>query len=424
MSAPAPPRSWRTAAIVAVGSELLTPARVDTNSLYLTERLNEIGIDVVAKTIVGDDHPAVADALRQARGRADLVILTGGLGPTDDDVTREAVASALDRALDEDPAIAVSIERRFAARGLTMPAINRRQARVPRGAAVLDNPNGTAPGLWIDEGDRGVLLLPGPPVELRPMFDAWCRDVAAARGGGTAIHRRLLRITGLTESHAEELLQPLYERWQRGTPPIGATILAAPGQIELHLSARADAAAARGALERAAADARTVVGDHVFSDDGRMLEEVVGDLLRARGWTLAVAESCTGGLVASRLTDIAGSSDYVQLGVVSYSNASKIDVLHVPADLLEVHGAVSEPVALAMATGARARAHADVGVGVTGIAGPGGGTARKPVGTVSIAVLGPDAVARVETHRFRGNRQQIKFQASQAALDHLRRLLL
>lgn len=424
MTAPAHPYAWRSAAIVAVGSELLTPSRIDTNSLYLTEQLNAIGVDVVAKTVVGDDHQAVADAFRHAESRAELVVLTGGLGPTDDDVTREAVAAALDLPLEEDPSIVAVIERRFAARGLEMPAINRRQALVPRGARVLDNPHGTAPGLWLQDGDSAVLLLPGPPSELKPMFDAWCRTVAVGAGGATPIHRRIVRITGRTESHAEEALQPYYETWQRARPPVAATILAAMGQIELHLSTRADAGAARGALGRAAADVRAALGDDVISDDGKVLEEVVGDLLRARGWTLAIAESCTGGLVSSRITDIAGSSDYLQLGVVSYSNASKIDVLSVPADLIEVHGAVSEQVAVAMATGARERAHAHIGLGITGVAGPGGGTARKPVGTVAIAVVGPDGAARVRVHKLRGSRQQIKTWASQVALDSVRRMLL
>jgi nicotinamide-nucleotide amidase len=414
---------WRTAAIVAVGSELLTPSRLDTNSLYLTEQLNAIGIDVVSKAVVGDDHQAVADAFRHAESRADLVVITGGLGPTDDDVTREAVAAALDLRLEEDPAIVAAIERRFAARGLQMPAINRRQALVPRGARVLDNPNGTAPGLWIRDGDSGVLLLPGPPSELKPMFEGWCQTTVVA-GGVTPIHRRFIRITGITESHAEEALQPYYEAWQRAQPPVAATILAAMGQIELHLSVRADAGAARAALARAAADACTALGNNVVSDEGKTLEEVVGNLLRARGWTLAIAESCTGGLIASRITDVAGSSDYLQLGVVSYSNASKIDLLNVPADLIEVHGAVSEQVATAMATGARERAHAHIGLGVTGVAGPGGGTARKPVGTVAVAVVGPDGTSRARLHTLRGNRQQIKTWASQVALDSVRRMLL
>jgi nicotinamide-nucleotide amidase len=414
---------WRSAAIIAVGSELLTPSRIDTNSLHLTEQLNAVGIEVVSKTVVGDDHQAVADAFRHAESRAELVVMTGGLGPTDDDVTREAVAAALDVPLEEDPAIVAAIERRFAARGLQMPAINRRQALVPRGARVLDNPNGTAPGLWIRDGESGVLLLPGPPSELKPMFEEWCRTTVVT-GAATPIHRRCVRVTGISESHAEEALQPHYEAWQRAEPPVAATILAAMGQIELHLSVRGDARVARASLARAAADASAALGDDVVSDVGKTLEEVVGELLRARGWTLAVAESCTGGLISSRLTDVPGSSDYVLLGVVSYSNASKIDVLSVPADLIEVHGAVSEQVAAAMATGVRERAHAHIGLGITGVAGPGGGTTRKPVGTVAVAVVGPDGSSRVRLHKLRGNRQQIKTWASQVGLDTVRRMLL
>jgi nicotinamide-nucleotide amidase len=424
MTSPRRPADWQTAAIIAVGTEMLSPSRIDTNSLHLTEALNALGIEVVLKTIVGDEHDGVADAFRHAQSRADLVILTGGLGPTDDDVTREAVAAALNLQLREQPALVESLEKRFAARGLTMPEINRRQAMVPEGAVALENPNGTAPGLWIETSERGVLLLPGPPSELKPMFERWANAFAAERGAATPIHRRVLRVTGRSESHTDEALQPFYEAWQRGTPPVRATILAAVGQIELHVSVRAAASAARGALGRAAADVRGVLGEDVVCDDGKGIEEVVGDLLRARGWTLALAESCTGGMIASRLTDVPGSSDYLLLGVVSYNNASKIDVLSVPADLIEVHGAVSEPVAIAMATGVRERAHAPVGVAVTGVAGPGGGTPRKPVGTVVTAVIGPDGIARVRTHRLRGDRKQIKAWASVTALDQVRRLLL
>lgn len=314
--------------IIAVGAELLTPFRTDTNSLYLTARLDELGIEVRAKAIVGDHREDLAIIFRQALDRVDLVIVTGGLGPTDDDVTREVVAGVLGRELNEDRRIVEEIRARFERRGWRMPEINRRQAMVPRGAVPLPNVNGTAPGLWIEEGDRVVALLPGPPRELQPMFEREIRPRLAARRVGAGLYRRVLRITGRTESHVEEAAQPVYSQWRSATPPIATTILAAPGQVELHLRLRAASEAeAETALDRAVSELVAVLGRDVFSVDGRMLEEVVGALLRERRLTIAVAESCTGGLVASRLTDVPGSSDYVQCGVVAYSNRAKVELL-------------------------------------------------------------------------------------------------
>ena len=414
------------AAILAVGSELLTPFRIDTNSLHITGELNRLGIDVVLKGVVGDDRAELAHAFRAARDRAELVILSGGLGPTDDDVTREVVAAILQRPLVEDPSITEGIRARFLARGLgtAMPEINRRQAMVPRGAVVLPNANGSAPGLWMEDERGVVILLPGPPRELQPMLAALVAGPLAQRGGGAMLLRRVIRITGRVESATDEALQSHYRRWEAHTPPIAATILAALGQIELHLWTRVlDRGAGERALDEALGQALGVLGLDAFSTDGRPLEGVVGDLLAGRGFRIAVAESCTGGLLASRLTDIGGSSRYVQHGVVAYSNEAKIGLLGVPADLISTHGAVSEPVARAMADGVRAQGDVEVGVGVTGIAGPGGGTPDKPVGTVAIAAVVGTAV-RSRLFRFMGEREQVKFQASQAALDMVRRLLL
>ena len=416
----------RRAVIIAVGSEMLTPARVDTNSLFITEQLNLLGIDVVTKAVVGDDRREIDHVFRMLSSRVDLTVFSGGLGPTEDDLTREVVAIAMGRALAEDKAITGRLRARFAARGYAppMPESNRRQAMVPAGARVIENQHGSAPGLWIEDGDRVVLLLPGPPRELRPMLlelaDGWLRE----RAGGAALVRRTVRITGRIESQTDESLEPLYRLWERETPPIAATILAQLGQIELHVWTTAGSReAGEAALAAAVARVATVLGDDAYSDDGRRLEEVVGDLLAARQWRIAVAESCTGGLISSRLTDISGSSAYVHEGVVSYSNESKIDRLGVPADLIAAHGAVSEPVAIAMARGIQAHTHVEVGVGVTGIAGPTGGTADKPVGTVAIAVVAGGEL-RSRAFRFNGDREQVKFQASQAALDMVRRLLL
>jgi len=412
------------ACIIAVGSELLTPHKVDTNSLFLTERLNDIGIDVRAKLVVGDDVDELARHVSAAIAWADVLAITGGLGPTEDDVTREAVARVLNAPLVLDPGILEGIRRRFARRGMEMPEINRRQAMVPRGAAVLPNPNGTAPGLWMQYGKCSIVLLPGPPREMQPMFEAVVAERLAPRTGGVALFRRVVRITGRPESDVDACVQPVYSRWLSRAVPISTTILGVLGQIELHLTARAPSrAAADAALDAAVAELQAVLGDSIYSVDGRQLEAVVGDLLRAQHLRIAVAESCTGGLLASRLTDVPGSSDYVDGGFVCYSNASKIDWLGVPEALIAEHGAVSEPVARAMAEGARARSGAPVGIGITGIAGPGGGTVEKPVGTVAMAVM-VGGESRARTSRFIGGREQIKFQATQGALDMLRLMLI
>jgi nicotinamide-nucleotide amidase len=295
---------------------------------------------------------------------------------------------------------------------------------VPAGARVIENTRGSAPGLWLEEGDSVVLLLPGPPRELTPMLGALVEGPLRERAAGTPLIRRVMKIAGRIESQTDEALQPLYREWTEATPRINATILAALGQIELHLSTRAASTdTAVAALDSAVRRVSAVIGEDVFSADGRSMEAVVGDLLVARGYRIALAESCTGGLLTSRLTDVAGSSRYVDRGVVAYANEAKTDLLGVDAGLIAHHGAVSEAVALAMAEGVRARAHVDVGVGVTGIAGPGGGSAEKPVGTTAIAAA-TASTTRTRMFRFHGEREQVKFQASQAALDMVRRLLL
>jgi nicotinamide-nucleotide amidase len=418
----------RTAEIIAVGSELLGSTRADTNSLYLSGRLADLGIDLRIKTVVGDEREDLAMLLRQALARTDLVILTGGLGPTDDDLTRDVAAEVLGLPMDVDESIVTQIRARFEKRGLVMPEVNRRQAQVPRGALVLDNPNGTAPGLFIDHagaaGRRIVILLPGPPRELQPMFDLVCAGPLRERAGAERSYKTTLFLTGRGESHVEQLVQPIYSRWRNASPPISTTILAAMGQIELHLSVReTDEARAGAILARAREELLAVIATDVYSTDGRMMEEVVGDLLEARGYTIAAAESCTGGLFTSRLTDVPGSSAYVRASVVAYAYEDKTALLGVPHDLLVAHGAVSEPVAMAMAEGIRARTSADVTVAITGIAGPGGGTDTKPVGTVVIAVIVPDRPAYVRTYAFFGGRAMVKFQATQAALDRVRRMI-
>lgn len=415
----------RSAYVIAVGSELLGSSRLDTNSLFISERLGGIGIALRAKAVVGDNRDELAGQLRYALGCADLAILTGGLGPTDDDVTREVVADVLGLPLEEDADILAHIHRRFQRRGLSMPDVNRRQAQVPRGALVLSNPHGTAPGLFIEREAGTVVLLPGPPRELQPMLDGLIAGLLGTRASGERLFRATLFIVGRTESHVEEATQPMYSAWLSKTPRIETTILATPGQTELHLSLRSDdAALAAQTLADACRQLGEVLGLDLFSDEGRPLEAVVGRLLEERALTIAVAESCTGGLLMSRLTDVAGSSAWVLGGAVAYANALKSQFAGVPAELLDTHGAVSEPVAVAMAEGIRERTGASVGVGITGIAGPGGGTPRKPVGTVAVAVVTPDGRARVRTVSLLGGRPQIKFNATQTALDMVRRALL
>ena len=304
-----------------------------------------------------------------------------------------------------------------------MPEINRRQALVPRGATLLDNPNGTAPGLWVERGSAAIVALPGPPREMKPMLDAVVRDRLATRSGAFRLFRRVLKITGRPESDVDALVQPIYGPWTSAPMPIATTILAVLGQVELHLTVRARSKAEGDETLDAAVDAlQRALGPAVYSSDGRSLEAIVGDRLRARKLTVAIAESCTGGLLTSRLTDVPGSSDYVDRAVVCYSNRAKTELVGVPESLIIEHGAVSEPVARAMAEGVRARARTDVGIGVTGIAGPGGGSSEKPVGTVAIAVVVGDAI-HVSTTRFFGDREQVKFQAAQAAMNQLRLML-
>jgi nicotinamide-nucleotide amidase len=410
--------------IIAVGSEMLTPFRVDTNSLAITERLNAIGGEVRMKIVIGDDVEELARVLARAIESADLIVCTGGLGPTEDDITRDAIARVLHTPLDVDEATVERIRLRFARRALAMPAINRRQAMVPRGATLLENPNGTAPGLWLEHGGASIVALPGPPRDMTPMLDAVIRERLAPRSGGQGLFRRVLKIAGRTESDVDACAQPIYGRWLDQAVPISTTILAVLGQIELHLTASAPGASeAAAALDSAVQLLREALGPSVYSVDGRTLEAVVGHLLRDSRWTIALAESCTGGLLTSRLTDVPGSSDYVERGVVCYSNRAKVELLGVSDSLIAEHGAVSEPVSRAMAEGIRSRAGTSVGIGVTGIAGPGGGTPEKPVGTVAIAVVAPDG-ARVRTFQFIGDREQVKYQSAQAALNMLRLMML
>ena len=414
----------RYAEVIAVGSEMLGSTRIDTNSLYVADRLSDLGIELRAKAVVGDDRGDLASIFRQSLERADLVILTGGLGPTDDDLTREVVAEVLGRPMHQDEAIVRALHERFARRSLQMPATNLRQAQVPEGGRVLANPRGSAPGLLLEQGGKLIALLPGPPREMRPLLDELCEGPIGARVGRERLYRASLFVAGRGESHVEEIVQPIYSLWREQERPIATTILAAPGQIELHLSTRdADPAEGRARIEAARDALAAAVGEDVFSTDGRSMEQVVGAMLAERGFRIAAAESCTGGLFTSRMTDVAGSSSYVYGAIVAYDNGVKIRDLGVPQSMLEEYGAVSEPVARAMLDGVFRATGVETAVAITGIAGPGGGTPEKPVGTVVIAAAVPGKPPDVRTHRFMGDRAMIKFWSAQSAMDRIRRLL-
>lgn len=411
--------SIEAAEILAVGTELVALERIDTNSVYLAGQLAALGITVRAKAVVCDDRRDVSALLGAALARVPLVITTGGLGPTDDDLTREVAAELLGRELREDAGVLKEIAARFERRGVSMPSINRRQAMVPDGAIVLGNPHGSAPGLLFDVDGRLLVLLPGPPREMQPMFETHVRPRLEALAAGRRVRRRVLKVTGRSESQVEEVAFPIYSQAVPDGIEVTTTILASPGQIELQLAAAGtDAPALDALLAQRVAALEGALGSSVFSIDGRSLEEVVGQLLAGRGLRIAVGESCTGGLVTGRLTDVPGSSAWVIGGIIAYDNAVKVAKLGVDPGLIARHGAVSEEVARAMAAGVRDRLGADIGVGVTGIAGPGGGTEEKPVGTVAIAVSFRDVVSRV--FRFPGERDVVRRFATAAALDMVR----
>ncbi len=407
------------AEIIAVGSELLTSNRQETNSLYLTQKLNALGIEVRFKTIVGDNAEHLAQVFRAALGRSRLIFLTGGLGPTEDDLNRQVVAEVLGRPLHEVPEIRRRIEERFARFGRTMSENNARQALVPEGAEWLENKLGTAPGLWISHQGVAVVLLPGPPKELEAMFEATCAPRLASLASGECLRSRVYKTVGLAESEVDQRIAPLYKNYQNPR----TTILATPGVIEIHLQARAtNDVEANELLDQLGDRIEAALGEYVFSSGGESLEEVVGMYLVMRQKTVAVAESCTGGLLSERLTRVPGSSNYFLGGMVCYSNELKTALAGVPADLIAEHGAVSLAVAQAMAEGVRKRTGASLGIGITGVAGPGGGTPEKPVGLVFIA-LADENGTQIREFRFPGDRERVRHWATQMALEAVRRRL-
>jgi nicotinamide-nucleotide amidase len=407
----------RDAEIIAVGSELLTPERVDTNSLYLTDQLNALGIEVRRKLVVGDDRLLLAAAVRQALDQVGIVILTGGLGPTLDDVTRDAVAEALGRNLVFRQDLLDGLTERFARLNRKMADNNRRQTFLVEGAEPLPNPRGTAPGQWLDLEGQIVMLLPGPPHELKAMFANECRPRLAARLPAQVIRTRFFRVACMGESDLDQLIAPVYKNY---TNP-ATTILAGAGDIQIHLRARGETEQEADDLLNAVCPAiEQLLGERIYSRNGAALEAVVGELLRARRATLSVAESCTGGLLGERITSVAGSSDYFVGGFLVYTDRMKTELLGVDPELLAKHTSVSEEAARAMAAGSRSRTGSTYAISVTGEAGP-ESASGAPVGTVVIGFAGPDTEPEAERFTLFGGREGVRARAAQWALDYLRR---
>lgn len=402
------------AEILAVGSELLTPFRTDTNSLWLTEQLNEVGLEVQAKSIAADERKILCDVLARALNRADLVILTGGLGPTEDDLTRDAVAEVAAVELVLRPKLLEELRARFEKRGLKMTANNERQVMLPEAAQVLPNPNGTAPGFMLNVGGKRLVALPGPPRELKPMFADHVRPTLP--GGAFVLVRRVLKVNGMGESALDEQIGPLYRHL---TNP-STTILFTEFDIEIHLSARAETQAeARQLVDELAEKMVEKVGNKIYTTENETLPQVLCRELSERKWRLASSESCSGGKIAARMTQLERCGEVFAGGIVAYSLESKMELLGVSQELLETKGAYSAEVAEAMAVGARKAFHADLGVSTTGVAGPMGGSEENPVGTVYLGLAGPHGV---ESRRVAllGDRDLIASRASQAALDWIR----
>ena len=408
-----------SAEIIAIGSELLTPTKTDTNSLWLTEKLNDIGIEVKLKTIVGDDGVRLEETVRDAMRRSDIVITTGGLGPTEDDITRKFTAAALDRELVYHDHIEQHLRERFRAWGREMPEINKRQAFVIDGSEILPNPNGSAVGMFAEIDGKMLVVLPGPPRENQPMFLDHIFPKLKAIAGEVYVKRRLLRVSGKGESAVDEIAAPIYTAY----PNVQTSILFNKSEVEIHVAAQADDPdSAQATADKLANELAAALGNAVFSTHGESMEEVVGHRLKALGQTVSVAESCTGGLIGQRFTSVPGSSAYFMEGAVTYSNAAKMRTLGVSQEILDTYGAVSAECAEAMAAGMRAYASTDHAISVTGIAGPDGGSDDKPVGTVFIGYAGPKGVKSLRIV-LPGDRYLVRWRSSQAALDYLRRQL-
>lgn len=409
-----------SAEIIAIGSELLTPEKTDTNSLWLTEKLNEIGVEVKLKTIVGDDPLRLEETIRDAVKRSEIVITTGGLGPTEDDLTREISARAIERKLVYHTELEADLRERFKKWGREMPEINKRQAFVIENADILPNPNGSAVGMSVEFDDKFLVVLPGPPRELKPMFTDFVVPKLKAAAGEIYVKRRILRVAGMGESAVDEAIAPIYKTYEN----VQTSILFNKTEIELQLMARSnDETKAENVLDELAEKIREKLGAAVFALNGETMEEIVGKLLSDAGKTVSVAESCTGGLIGERLTDVAGSSKYFIEGAITYANEAKIKSLKVAPEIITTRGAVSAETAEAMARGMREKAQTDYAISVTGIAGPTGGTDEKPVGTVFVGYSDAEQTKSIKVV-LPGDRFLIRWRASQTALDYLRRQIL
>ena len=413
------------AEIIAVGSELLTPYRHDTNSLFLTLRLNSLGVEVAFKTIVGDNHEQLVDVARTALGRTNVLIFCGGLGPTEDDLTRESVAEALGIELKRDPDLIAELYARFAQRRIKMPENNLKQADVLGGAEIIRNPRGSAPAQWLEGTHLGqqriIILLPGPPWELEPLFRDEFEPRLRTVLPEAFIATREIKVAMVGESAADLKAAPIYKKHK----DVQTTILAGAGEVQFHLKASGETMPdAQEKVDTLASELEDALDDAVFSSSGESLEQIVGYYLQMRGATLATAESCTGGLLAERLTRVSGSSRYFVGGAVVYSNELKKLFCDVPPLMIAEHGAVSKDVAAAMAEGIRKKCKATLGIGITGVAGPTGGSELKPVGLVYIALA--DGVTKTEVleRKYPGDRDRIRHWASQQALDMVRRKLV
>jgi nicotinamide-nucleotide amidase len=406
--------------IIAIGSELLTPFRTDTNSLWLTQRLNSVGIEVKLKTVVGDDESRLEEAIRDALRRSDAIVSTGGLGPTEDDITRKVFARVTARQLILDYDVLGEIRNKFASRGFQMTPNNERQALVPRGATVLPNPNGTAPGLKLMQDGKLIVLLPGPPREMKPMFDDYVMPDLEKMSRGVRLSTRTLKVTGLGESALDDLIAPIYKEYSNPS----TTILFTDSDLEIHLTAQAETAGRAEELVDELADKLSdKLGANLYSADGESIEEVVGQRLTLKGYTIETAESCTGGLIAERITRVPGSSQYFLGSIISYSEDIKVDLLGVNRDLIDSRGVVSGDVAEAMARNVKEKIGSTIGLSVTGVAGPGGATEGNPVGTVYIG-MADDVGSSNRRMILPGDRHLIRWRASQAALDMVRRRYL
>jgi nicotinamide-nucleotide amidase len=411
------------AELVFVGTELLLGEILNTNAQYLSEQLALLGIDVYYQQVVGDNYDRARAVFKQALERSDVVIASGGLGPTMDDITREVAAEVAGLPLELDRTIEAELRAWFARRGREMSENNARQALVPRGATVLPNDRGTAPGLILPASQgKAIILLPGPPIELRPMFERQVVPFLTARMGGAPLSlvTRTLRFIDIGESQLEDALKDLIA--SQGDPSIAP--YAKTGEVHLRLATKA--ATSEEGLARIAPVEQAIrdrVGRHIYGTNNTSLEQAVGELLKERGLKATTAESCTGGLIAKRLTDVPGSSACFDFGFVTYSNDAKMKLLGVPAETLAQHGAVSEEVVAAMAAGALAAAGADVAVAVSGIAGPDGGTTEKPVGTVCIGLAAKDHIT-TRTLQLWGSRQDIRDRTATHALAMIRRYVL